>query len=294
MKRFLFLWIFLLVLAGCAVDVSESVSETEPAEEAALDTQWWEEYVHAEALQDYKVSGEGVLVAVLDSGVSSHPDFKGLDLQGDLEDPVGHGTFVTGLLSRLMPQANYLSVAITDSATDITVDQIVAGLEYAASRQADVALLSLGLPENVPALQEAIEQLAQTGCLIFSAVGNDGTDTLYYPAAYDTVFGIGSCNLAFEPSETSQYNESVFVLAPGVKMTGPWPGGGYETLKGTSYAVPVAAAMGVAAKCLDPDITVEEFSMLLAQCTTDICENGYDIQSGWGIIDFEKLCKKLS
>ena len=279
MKRLLSLLCILCILTGCA--------RTEP------ESQWWASYVHTEALSRYGVTGKGVLVAVLDSGVALHPDLEQVDIQGERQDPVGHGTFVTGLLAALMPEATYLSIKITDTATEISVDRIIEGLEYAIAQSPDVAVLSLGLNEDVPELQDAVERLADTGCLIFAAVGNDGTDTLYYPAAYEPVFGVGACNLAFAPSETSQYNESVCVLAPGVKMTGPWPDGGYRTLKGTSYAVPLSAAMGVAAKSGNPEMTRTEFAALLQTSTTDICETGYDTSSGWGIIDFEKLCRQI-
>jgi len=277
MKRICCLLLVLCCLSAC--------SRAEP--------QWWEESVHVETLREQELTGEGVLVAVLDSGLASHPDLDGVELLAQPTDQLGHGTFVTGLLASLMPDASYLPLKITDTGTRISIDAITAGLEAAEAQGADVAILSLGLQEDVPELREAVESLADTGCLIFAAVGNDGTDTLYYPAAYDCVIGVGSCNLAFEPSETSQYNESVLVLAPGVKLTGPWLDGGYATWKGTSYAVPLAAAMGVAAKSCIPELDMEGFLTILQVSTNDICEPGYDIRSGWGIIDFEKLCLAL-
>ncbi len=252
---------------------------------------WWYAPVHAESLQKHDLDGDGVTVAVLDSGIDAdHPWFRKTDLvlTEPYADSVGHGTFVTGLLTSLMPKATYLPIQIAGS-NDISIPRIVAGLEAAMEAEADVAVLSLGLTEDVPELQEAVEALADTGCLIFAAVGNDGTDTLYYPAAYDCVIGVGSCNLALNPSETSQYNESVFLLAPGVKITGPWKNGGQETLKGTSYAVPFAAAAGIAIKAAG----VEDCLQVLRDSVVDWGETGYDVESGWGVLDYEKLCQIL-
>ena len=278
MKKALLLLCLLCLLTGCA--------RPEP--------QWWEGYVCVQALREAGLTGKGVLIAVLDSGIDDHPSLKKLDVLEKPQDELGHGTFVVGLLAELMPEAKYLPIKITETGRDIEVSAIVRGLEYALKQEADVAVLSLGMEEDVPEVQEAISALTANGCLVFAAVGNDGTDTLYYPAAYEEVIGVGSCNLEFEPSASSQYNESVFLLAPGVKLKGPWLNGNSQILKGTSYAVPIAAATGVAAKACDPKITAEEFLSLLQGCTTDICEPGYDVRSGWGIVNFEKLCDELT
>lgn len=51
--------------------------------------------------------------------------------------------------------------------------------------------------------------------IVVASVGNQGCETLYYPAAYEGVIGVGSINNNSEVSTFSQYNTSVDVVAPG-------------------------------------------------------------------------------
>ena len=279
--------------------------------------QWWLDVLHVQRCWEEGLDGTGVLVAILDSGLDyNHPDLAGANLmegynatgfgeQTDVTDYLGHGTYITGLLAiqhdnmarikGLMPGATYLPIKVTNAADSVKISAVVDGLAYAVSQNADVAILCLGLQENIPEFEQAIQKAADVGMLLFAAVGNNGDAQLFYPAAYVCVIGVGSCNLLCEPSETSQYNESVSVLAPGVKITSIWSSIAdgsaiYRTETGTSYAVPQAAAMGITAKMIWPDIGYSTFMPLLSEFTKDIGTAGYDIASGWGLIDFNLFC----
>ena len=82
----------------------------------------------------------------------------------------------------------------------------------------DVINMSFGLMEDSIALKEAIDYAAGKGVIIVAAVGNDGTEELCYPAAYDNVIGVGSVDKNEGVSSVSQHNKSVFITAPGVHI----------------------------------------------------------------------------
>lgn len=97
---------------------------------------------------------------------------------------------------------------------------------------------------------------------------------------------------------TSTANESVFVSAPGTNFTLPsfkngtvncWGGG-----SGTSYATPIVAAAAIGAKQMRPYIDVDMFKEILIATSTDLDEEGYDINTGYGMVNFEKIYDYVS
>ncbi|TMR93829.1 S8 family serine peptidase [Nonomuraea basaltis] len=143
------------------------------------------------------LTGEGVKVAVLDTGIdAAHPDLAGkVSLRKDFTDEpdesdlVGHGTHVASTIagSGAASQGSYRGVAPGADLLDGRVcgsvwcrdSAILAGMQWAAERGARVVNLSLGLadtPEQDP-LEQAIEALsARYGTLFVAAAGNEGRE----------------------------------------------------------------------------------------------------------------------
>lgn len=97
---------------------------------------------------------------------------------------------------------------------------------------------------------------------------------------------------------SSTANESVFVSAPGTNFTLPsfkngtvscWGGG-----SGTSYATPIVAAAAIGAKQMRPYIDVDMFKEILIATSTDLDAEGYDINTGYGMVNFEKIYEYVS
>ena len=117
------------------------------------------------------------------------------------------------------------------------------------------------------------------------------------------MIGVGSVTSDLSHYYGSQVNESVFVTAPGKSIFSLWiafgaqvysaAGGAYTRLNGTSYAVPYAAAMGVLAKEIRPDIGLEAFCEVLKASALDLGDEGYDPSFGWGIPQADRLIQIL-
>jgi subtilisin family serine protease len=143
-----------------------------------------------EAQSTEGVTGSGVTVAVLDTGIdSSHPDLSGkvvsgfnaLPGGGSYKDNHGHGTHMAGIIAAAVnskgiigaaPKATLSAVKVLDKDARGRVSDLINGLQWAQKKGIRVANLSLGFSEeNIP-LERAIERLYQKGMIMVAAAGN--------------------------------------------------------------------------------------------------------------------------
>lgn len=201
--------------------------------------------------------GQGVRVAVVDSGVGPHPDlavvggkdFTGGD--GQWTDHYGHGTHVAGLCcaradndlggSGIAPRADVLSVRVLMSNGQGSLDGIAAGIVWSADQGAKVINLSLGGPSGTRSLQEALVYASGRGALVVCAAGNDGSTRPLYPAAFDDCLSVGSSDRADRTSGFSNRAASIDISAPGESILSSCLGGGYCLMDGTSMAAPLVS-----------------------------------------------------
>lgn len=214
-------------------------------------------------------TGKGLTVAVLDTGCDiSHPDLTDQvigtrnftdDDEGSPElvnDYNGHGTHVAGTIaandknggiSGVAPEAGLLIVKVLSGESGSgAYEWIINGINYAVDQKVDIISMSLGGPEDVPELHEAITRAVQNGVLVVCAAGNEGdgdtaTEEFSYPAAYNEVIAVGSVSLARDSSEFSNVNKEIDLVAPGEKIISTLPGDKYGELTGTSMAAPHAS-----------------------------------------------------
>ncbi|MEV1010093.1 S8 family serine peptidase [Streptomyces sp. NPDC049881] len=196
--------------------------------------------------------GEGVTVAVLDTGISStHPDVadhvvaaENFSDAADAEDRDGHGTHVAstatgtgahsgGTYTGVAPGADLINAKVLDDTGSGWESDIVEGMQWAVDEGADIVSLSLGgtaTPEVDP-LEEAVESLsASSDALFVIAAGNEG------PGA-GTVGSPGTAASALTVGAVDKQD----VLAS-FSSTGPTPGEGLVKPDVTAPGVDIAAA----------------------------------------------------
>jgi len=210
--------------------------------------------------------GEGVTVAILDTGISiDHPDLaprlRGVynAVGGSDDDHNGHGTHVAGIVAGggipggvygVAPKASLLAVKVLGDDGSGRLSDIIDGLDWCVKQGAPVANLSLGTPVPHPLLKKAVDQAKAAGVLVVAAAGNSGPrpQTLEYPAAYESALAVGACDRSGGVASFSSRGEGLDVVAPGKDIYSTWLRGGYRRLDGTSMAAPHVA--GVAALLL--------------------------------------------
>jgi serine protease AprX len=152
-------------------------------------------------------TGEGVGVAVVDSGVTPLPEFDSrltrvtLSGQPTIEDTYGHGTFVAGVVGGVAADGRYVGIAPRASLYAIDVNDaggvytsnVIAGLDWiAANRTAyNIRVVNISLAETTAssyltsALDAAVERLWSAGVVVVVSAGNLGPGTALYAPAND-------------------------------------------------------------------------------------------------------------
>jgi subtilisin family serine protease len=229
----------------------------------------------------YGVTGAGVKVAVIDTGVDyTHPDLGGCfgsgcrvvggyDFVNDDADPwddQGHGTHVAGIIAAhgtvdgVAPGATILAYKVLSSAGYGTYGDIIAAIERAVADGAKVANLSLGGSGNPnDPMSRAVDNATAAGMLSVIAAGNSGPGyrTVASPGVARTALTVG----AIDKTETiasfssrgpaadgDQYLLKPEVVSQGVSILSTVPASGragnstrYAAYSGTSMATPHVA-----------------------------------------------------
>ncbi len=262
---------------------------------------------------------KNVIVAVLDTGVArNHEDLAGANIlagydaisrkSGVNQDSSGHGTAVIGLIAATANNGlgfagvahgvTILPIKVSSGSTNIYSSDLVRGIRFAADAGAKVINMSIGGYSHSYAEQEAINYAKSKGCILIAAAGNGGNseyaDQLSYPASYEGVVSVGSCNDYGERSSFSQRNDRVDIAAPGENLTLPYVDSEgnsvYRTDSGTSYSC--AFVSGVAALAASQignsgRFESEEFvSLYIDACGAERYES-----LGYGLINAEKIAE---
>lgn len=251
--------------------------------------QWHLDTLHAEEI--WQISkGEGVTVAVIDSGVDDkNADLAGRVLDGKNLDPVesgdehtdygGHGTGMAGLIAGtgrsgggdgafgLAPGAKILPIRVAGVAGgkrskldgEREFNRVVPqAIRYAADSGAKVINLSLGSDTGSEQLTDAVKYALDKGSLVFAAVGNsaDKGNEAEYPGATPGVVGVGAIDKKLTRTKESQYGPQVDVVAPGEQLVHACANDtGLCKSHGTSTATALASASAALIWAKHPDWT---------------------------------------
>ena len=187
---------------------------------------WSRDFVHANPLELDGVDGNGVRIAILDSGLidgseyesDERIDFVGNDLEDNLNlhyDLTGHGTGINTVIRTTCPDASVSTVRILDENNQATLSRVLAGVQWAIDNDVDVINMSFGTSLNSEILHRKLREAYDAGILLVGAAGNTGKTTgkVMYPAAYDEVISVGSSDSKGNISEFSP--KCTEILAPG-------------------------------------------------------------------------------
>ncbi|MER6943411.1 type VII secretion-associated serine protease mycosin [Nonomuraea sp. NPDC000554] len=222
-------------------------------------------------------SGEGVTVAVIDSGVDlKHPSLAGAVVkQVDLtrtghRDCVGHGTATAGIIAGrylqgvpfygVAPRARLISYKQTNE-QEGEVGKLADAIVKAAEAGVDVINISVQA-SNQPDLKQAVDYALSRDVVIVAAAGNvekGGVTAPAYPAAYEGVLSVGAVTEDGRRSDFSNTGSRVGVVAPGEKITSSWTGRSFRSdLKGTSFAAPYVAGVAALVRSRYPRLNEEQ------------------------------------
>jgi thermitase len=226
-----------------------------------------------EAWQASPKLGEGIKVAVIDTGIDTmHPVFHGrLAPQSEWHDFIssddlpqedgqytdaafGHGTGVAGLIAQVAPKAQIMPLRVLDANGQGNELDLVAAIAWAIDKHADVINLSLGSEKSSGSVNHMIKAASKLGIVVVASAGNNSLQKSNFPASssrnYANVVAVASSSISVNPiglnpgslpySYTwawySNYGPDISVVAPGENLFTPFPGNAGKTWNGTSFS----------------------------------------------------------
>jgi thermitase len=271
--------------------------------------------------------GAGIKIAVIDTGIDlEHPIFAGhlapADEWKDFVDGdatpqevgttadrgYGHGTGVAGIILQVAPKATILPLRVLGQNGAGDLDNVVAAIDWAIEKGAQVINLSLGAAQNQESLMAEVQYAASKKVYVVASAGNDATlegitfpaATTYWDGLRGFVFGIASVNSNDILSSFSNYGWDLFGLAPGESIFSAFPGNSTASFTGTSFAAPIfsgALALGLTELPSGADPTA--FSDYLINSVRSGDLSGQNLAArgtgdiGKGRLDVESLIRNL-
>ncbi|CAN5418809.1 hypothetical protein BH11PLA2_BH11PLA2_32520 [soil metagenome] len=245
--------------------------------------------------------GSGVTVAVLDTGADdTHPDLAGrIVKQRDFtnsrvgyRDSHGHGTHCLGTvggLTRTIGLANgpLLNGKVLGDSGSGSDGGIADGIDWAVAEGAQVISMSFGSSGQSGPIKAACDRAAAKGVWVIAAAGNEGRAGVGYPGGYASCISVAAIDRNFKVANFSSRGDKLDCSGPGVDMISCKPGGGYQSMSGTSMATPFIAGLLACyrgllkAKSL-PIPDVAGLRKLLGSRTVDLGTTGDDTDYGPG------------
>jgi thermitase len=207
---------------------------------------------------DRSTWGQGVTVAVLDTGVFDHPTFRAgqirhIDLVQDGQAIDGHGTAMASLIAGnrsgaegLAPAATILDVRIAGTDRESDSFLLAQGIYTAIENGAQIINISMGSYGDAAVVRNAVKSAQDAGATVFASVGNEQAGVKAWPAAYPGVVAVSGVDAQLKLAYFSNSGGPT-VAAPAVSIPSAYveDGRGLFVLgDGTSQASALAAGLG--------------------------------------------------
>ncbi len=240
---------------------------------ASPQAQWGMQRVRAGDALAMSNGGQGIVVAVVDTGVTLNHFYlqghfttaranfvpgRAADDVSDVADGivnngVGHGTFIAGLIRMVAPNALIMPVRVLNGDAVGTDTQVAAGIRFAADNGAHIINLSMGGAKDSKVLHDAIEYAARQHVVVVAAAGNQSLDNLLWPARYSKVISVVATDSDERKAVFSNYGKESDVSAPGVNLYSTYSNGSWIWGTGTSFAAAMVSGEAALVRAAYPD-----------------------------------------
>ena len=285
-------------LAGTAASATGRLSD-----DPLQSQEWW---LHDIGADQATPPGPGVPIAIVDSGLDvTTPEFAGrpnvtlLNAQSIVGPEEWHGTFVASVAAApvnsvgivgVYPQA---AVEMWDASPVGGIQSFSAAVGIQTIAQHCPAVINISFGSRSPSVQisSSIIYALHKGCLVVASAGNErqqGSPPAY-PASQFHVVTVAATDESDRVAPFSTGSPNNDLAAPGVDIVGAVPltknPTGFDEEDGTSFSAPMVAAAAAWIWTVRPDLDWTQLAQLLRSTARDVGAPGYDLDTGWGILD---------
>jgi len=259
--------------------------------------------INAPNAWDITTGARGIIVGIIDSGISPHEDLNANLLSGwnfennnsNTIDTTGHGTKVAGVVGAA--GNNYTGIAgvcwdvslvplVNRDDARYFVNDAISAISFAASAGIGTINFSQYCELPVTILDTAVQNY--NGLFVCAAgnstIGNniDNNDLYVLLSQRPNTIIVGAINSSGYPSNSNVGKNTVHLFAPGEDIRTTGAGGGYLNDSGSSYATPHVAGAAALLKSVYPFLTAPQIKkVILGYVTKDTARLGnYCITGG--------------
>lgn len=252
------------------------------------DYTWGIKCLEVKKLWDQGLSGKGVLVGHLDTGVDGgHAAMKNAIFDFTEFDGIGkeitpkpkaydsdeHGTHTAATIAGrpvggkhvgVAPQSMLASAMVIEGGDSVA--RVIGGMDWAVGSGVKILSMSLGFPGWWTDFLGLTRIIRARGILPVFAVGNEYAGTSRSPGNYWQAMSVGACNEQLQVSDFS--SSQLFkrkrdpivpdLVGPGEDVISAKPKGGYQSMSGTSMATPHIAGLAALLWEAKPAATVNQ------------------------------------
>lgn len=236
-------------------------------EDPLLSEQWGYYMVQADLAYAENITGENIVIGVIDSGVQvDHDDlddnylggYDFINLDSTPDDQNGHGTHVAGIICAeansigirgVAPDAKFYAYKVLNVNGSGTNFDLAKGIKRAVNDGVDIITMSLGgFASSI--VEAAINEAHANNIIQVAAAGNEDSDDPVYPAAYPEVLSIGAVSSDKQIASYSNFGNWIDFVGPGGEppyarnlILSTYYESNYVYLAGTSMACPFISGM---------------------------------------------------
>ncbi|MCH7232596.1 S8 family serine peptidase [Glycomyces sp. L485] len=272
---------------------------------------WAIEQVQAPAAWE-STRGEGITVAVMDSGIARHPFFEDKDVlpgrsvftgeEDAWNDANGHGTHVAAGVLYVAPEATILPVRM-DTNADVEFGGALGDAEYADIRWAvdngaDILVMPWGITGegSDEELRESLQYVIDKGAVIVAAAGNNPNIDVTHPASIEGVVAVSGTDTNGNAWFGNTTGPEVVVAAPADEMTHPKPqvtvlgeSELYESgIGGTSVGSGIVGGVAALTWAANPDLDASNVINRLVQTAGDGSGSNRTEVMGFGLVNADR------
>jgi subtilisin family serine protease len=256
---------------------------------------WHFDLTNIDKLHKNGLTGDGVTVGVMDTGVDLHTpqiqgrisryasfDESGTVINSPIADQHGHGTFVCGIIAGqgfgVAPKVSLVVARIAPSGST-SFPKILGALEWFCTEFPLIRVINMSagkLEDPSTSFITAVRRLEASNKMLVCAIGNEGENSSRTPGNISGVLGVGAIDInkqvaPFSGGMNMSLGGQTYVkpdlVMPGVDIPSCIPGGDIRLGSGTSEAAPIATGLVALMLQATPDLD----SCTIMQRVLDSC-----------------------